>query len=375
MIEEQKVTEIATYAGDAPAEMLIPPGGYPVPKEEYTEGVRPLDTLPAAWWNWLWNKFSKEEQNTKVMFDSIYAELRSVMTAGGVNTPSSSLTNQLATAIENIRTTIATTTTAGAIKTGTAFGTIGTDANGVASMNGAGTGEFDTTAQSDLTSVINELVDRIVALETAPAPESIAPGIMVPYAGATAPSGWLLCQGQAVSRTTYSSLFTAIGTSWGAGDGSTTFNIPDLREAAPCGTGTRAAGASAHDTYTLGEYKDDSYKSHAHGATSTATSTSTPSVNNTLSIGKGTIYGRPSTITSSSGAYYDTNSLVDTSKRRTTLPSFTSYDTNYWYVQSSLSGTISVSVSTSTSVTTKIGNAGDTVTRGKRVGVNYIIKI
>jgi len=57
----------------------------------------------------------------------------------------------------------------------------------------------------------------------------LASGMMMPFAGSTAPSGWLLCYGQAVSRTTYSSLFTAIGTTYGSGDGSTTFNLPDLR--------------------------------------------------------------------------------------------------------------------------------------------------
>lgn len=54
-------------------------------------------------------------------------------------------------------------------------------------------------------------------------------GAVVDYGGTSAPSGWLLCYGQAVSRTTYAALFTAIGTVGGVGDGSTTFNIPDLR--------------------------------------------------------------------------------------------------------------------------------------------------
>ena len=54
-------------------------------------------------------------------------------------------------------------------------------------------------------------------------------GMLMPYAGASAPSGWLLCYGQAISRTTYADLFTAIGTVYGVGDGSTTFNLPDLR--------------------------------------------------------------------------------------------------------------------------------------------------
>lgn len=54
-------------------------------------------------------------------------------------------------------------------------------------------------------------------------------GMVVPYAGAAAPDGWLLCQGQAVSRTTYAQLFSVIGTTYGSGDGSTTFNLPDMR--------------------------------------------------------------------------------------------------------------------------------------------------
>ena len=54
-------------------------------------------------------------------------------------------------------------------------------------------------------------------------------GGMIAYGGATAPSGWLLCYGQAISRTTYAALFAAIGTAYGIGDGTTTFNLPDLR--------------------------------------------------------------------------------------------------------------------------------------------------
>lgn len=55
-------------------------------------------------------------------------------------------------------------------------------------------------------------------------------GAIIPYAGASAPTGYLLCYGQALSRTTYATLFTAISTNWGTGDGSTTFNVPDLRD-------------------------------------------------------------------------------------------------------------------------------------------------
>jgi microcystin-dependent protein len=54
-------------------------------------------------------------------------------------------------------------------------------------------------------------------------------GEVIPFAGATAPAGALFCYGQTVSRTTYAGLFAVIGTIYGAGDGSTTFNLPDLR--------------------------------------------------------------------------------------------------------------------------------------------------
>ena len=54
-------------------------------------------------------------------------------------------------------------------------------------------------------------------------------GMVSPFAGNTAPSGWLLCSGQAVSRTTYSALYNIIGNTYGSGDGVTTFNLPDLR--------------------------------------------------------------------------------------------------------------------------------------------------
>jgi len=54
-------------------------------------------------------------------------------------------------------------------------------------------------------------------------------GVLNPFAGSSAPSGWLLCDGQAVSRTTFAALFTEISTTYGVGDGSTTFNLPDMR--------------------------------------------------------------------------------------------------------------------------------------------------
>lgn len=58
---------------------------------------------------------------------------------------------------------------------------------------------------------------------------SVPVGVVISFSGNAAPSGWMLCYGQPISRTLYSALFSVIGTSFGSGDGSTTFNLPDCR--------------------------------------------------------------------------------------------------------------------------------------------------
>lgn len=72
----------------------------------------------------------------------------------------------------------------------------------------------------------------------------IPSGSMQMYGGAASPSGWLLCNGTAVSRTTYADLFAVVGTTYGTGDGSTTFNLPNLKNRFPVGAG---------DVYTPGD--------------------------------------------------------------------------------------------------------------------------
>ena len=99
---------------------------------------------------------------------------------------------------------------------------------------------------------------------------ALPPGILHPFAGSTSPTGYLLCDGTAVSRTTYSGLFAAIGTTYGVGDGSTTFNLPDMRGRVPAGrddmggaaanritnggsgiTGTNLGAAGGTETHTM----------------------------------------------------------------------------------------------------------------------------
>lgn len=71
-------------------------------------------------------------------------------------------------------------------------------------------------------------------------------GVLFPFAGSTAPSWALLCFGQAVSRTTYAALFLQIGTTYGIGDGTTTFNLPDLRGRVPAGMDIMGGSANAN---------------------------------------------------------------------------------------------------------------------------------
>jgi microcystin-dependent protein len=68
-------------------------------------------------------------------------------------------------------------------------------------------------------------------------------GSIMPYGGAAAPAGWLLCNGQAVSRTTYATLFGVVGVAFGPGNNVDTFNLPDLRGRMPIGAG-QGAGLS-----------------------------------------------------------------------------------------------------------------------------------
>jgi microcystin-dependent protein len=88
------------------------------------------------------------------------------------------------------------------------------------------------TASHVLTaSDMNRMQENFTALAAQDSGSPAVPptGAVIPYAGTSAPAGWLLCRGQAVSRDAYARLFGVIGTTFGAGDGSTTFNVPDLR--------------------------------------------------------------------------------------------------------------------------------------------------
>ena len=94
-------------------------------------------------------------------------------------------------------------------------------------------------------------------------------GAIMPFAGSAAPAGWLLCDGTAVSRTGYAALFAVTSTTYGVGNGSTTFNVPDIRGRLPLGSGT-GSGLTARSRGQSGGAEDHTIleaelATHNHG--------------------------------------------------------------------------------------------------------------
>jgi microcystin-dependent protein len=136
----------------------------------------------------------------------------------------------------------------------------------------------------------------------------------MPYAGSSAPTDWLLCSGAAVSRTTYAALFAVIGTTYGSGDGSTTFNLPDLRGRAVAGvdnmggtaanritsggsgiTGTTLGAAGGAQTFTISTNEMPSHN-HAMIADYNGGTSGNPAGNYLKSAGSPNIFGSASNL-------------------------------------------------------------------------------
>jgi len=122
-------------------------------------------------------------------------------------------------------------------------------------------------------------------------------GIIAPFAGTTAPSGWLKCEGQVESQTTYANLYAAIGSTWNTGgEGAGNFRLPDLRGMFVRGTGTNATGSSSGAVGpSVGAYAADTYLNHTHTDSGHTHTYTTPNANQNGPTGVGTSYVASST--------------------------------------------------------------------------------
>jgi microcystin-dependent protein len=133
----------------------------------------------------------------------------------------------------------------------------------------------NTTDFVDGTNACQNLKTAIAQIGAAPT------GSIMDFAGSTAPAGWLLCDGTAVSRTTYAALFAVLSTTYGTGDGSTTFNLPDCRGRSSIGVGAgagltnrvlNARGGEENHPLSTAELASHSHSiaagqfNHSHGA-------------------------------------------------------------------------------------------------------------
>jgi microcystin-dependent protein len=133
-------------------------------------------------------------------------------------------------------------------------------------------------AQSTVALTAGTIVDADVSasaaiaaskLSTAAQQALLPAGAVMPFAMNSAPNGWLAADGAAVSRTTFAALFATIGTVHGAGDGSTTFNLPDLRGIFVRGSGSQEiSGITYNKTFATKE--GDAFQGHQHAVTHNA---------------------------------------------------------------------------------------------------------
>ena len=100
---------------------------------------------------------------------------------------------------------------------------------GYLKVKSAGISSNELATDSVITAKIQDGAVTAAKLDSAAVSVLMPTSTILSYAGSSAPTGYLLCDGSAISRTTYSDLFGIVGTTYGVGDGSTTFNIPDLR--------------------------------------------------------------------------------------------------------------------------------------------------
>lgn len=360
MIDKQTVEVVNTYATTSESVNRQEPS-----KDQYQKGVVPYDTLPAAWWNWFWHEITLNEGRTVEMLDSIFAELTKLLRDAGIDTNNPGVLNQVSSAVQTIAKWIATEERPGAVVSSSTKGKVSVDgttgvmtANGLGDVNNLSEGILLRSTAVDaindvLAQLIKETQDRTLADKqlsqaiTSSIIDTVPVGTILPFAGNNVPPSGLyaFCNGQTLDNAdgTYNDLENALGTAWENTPGDGLVKLPDLRECVLVCCGQRETGIRNHDTYNLGDFKDDRYASHGHG-------------NNFRLTNGPTSENKPSITSSSPGSAIWVSTY-------TTNVQVARYGKSHGHTLNiALRGDIAASGS---------GN----VTHGKQVGVYYIIKI
>ena len=135
----------------------------------------------------------------------------------------------------------------------------------------------------------DQIADSAVTSAKLSSDAAFTAGMLMPYAGTSAPTGWLLAYGQEISRTTYASLYAAIGTTYGVGNGSSTFNLPDLRGRVIAGQDDMGGVSGNRLTNQTGGLDGDALG--ATGGSETHTLTTSQLAAHTHNISSMTVYG------------------------------------------------------------------------------------
>ena len=124
--------------------------------EQLVNGVKPLDSLPAAWWNKMWNMINCSVNQARGAVGSFITELNNVLAGAGI-CPNCVCTDQLYQAIDRIRQTIGNATVAGAVKSSSTPGMVSIDNNGFMTANCVGNATQLATSARTLVDAVNEL--------------------------------------------------------------------------------------------------------------------------------------------------------------------------------------------------------------------------
>ena len=212
----------------------------------------------------------------------------------------------------------------------------------------------------------------------------INPGIIESYSGSSVPDGYLFCNGQAVSRTTYSDLFAVIGTTYGSGDGSTTFNLPNLNGRSIVGkdssnfTTLGATGGSINTTLTTANIPSHSHTVTAKGSVSSTFTGSSATTNSTGSHTHAFRMGDADGSTASGAA----GVVANRSGTLLALKSFSKFKTHATANQSAgahthtvtAKGTVSSTFTGSSATTSSVGSGTAFTNMQPYIVTNYIIK-